>query len=232
MDPPPHDVSGKHINDKRHMRRSLPCADVKQKSATHSWSGRSATNWRFTRSPAAAAFRLMVVRTFYPGEHRQVHNRHETCHCTSGHPDSLPVTTDARLYAPYTWWFSSYTRCISLFSQSSCCARALRLSGWRRCYDNGNTLTGQYAVRCIPVHPYCSRSLSSSGIIFSRGGRTPPSQNKRKPGEGYNVTAAQFTIFTFQLFPDADVQRWWAHHHRPVSAHAGEPRHRRVSGVQ
>ncbi len=38
----------------------------KVQSATHSWSGRSATNRRFTRSPAATAFRLMVVRTFLP----------------------------------------------------------------------------------------------------------------------------------------------------------------------
>ncbi|MEJ9603121.1 hypothetical protein R1D69_26340, partial [Escherichia coli] len=39
----------------------------------------------------------------------------------------------------------------------------------------------------------CSRSLSSSGIIFSRGGRTPPSQNKRKPGEGYRYCGAVVT---------------------------------------
>ncbi|MGK3687139.1 integrase core domain-containing protein, partial [Escherichia coli] len=48
---------------------------------------------------------------------------------------------------------------------------------------------------CSSLHsgptPYCSRSLSSSGIIFSRGGRTPPSQNKRKPGDSYDNAMAE-----------------------------------------
>lgn len=54
----------------------------------------------------------------------------------------------------------------------------------------------------------------------SRGGWTPPSQNKSLAKD--IVTVAQFTIFTLQRLSDADVQRWWVHHHRPrYPTHAG-----------
>ena len=64
---------------------------------------------------------------------------------------------------------------------------------------------------CSSLHtgptPYSLRSLSSSGITFSRGGRTPPSQNKRKPGEGYRYCGAVHD-FHVPALSDADVQRW------------------------
>ena len=83
--------------------------------------------------------------------------------------------------------------------------------------ERGNMLTG-------PT-PYYSRSLSISSIIFSWGGRIPPSQNKRKPGEGYRYCSV-FHDFHAPALSDADVQRWWAHHHRSRSpAHVGEPGH-------
>ncbi len=40
----------------------------------------------------------------------------------------------------------------------------------------------------------------------SRGGRTPPSQNKRKPGEGYRCCGAVHD-FHVPALSDADVQR-------------------------
>lgn len=65
----------------------------------------------------------------------------------------------------------------------------------------------------------------------SRGGWTPPSQNKSLAKD--IVTVAQFTIFTLQRLSDADVQRWWVHHHRPgIPLMLVVHQTRRVSGVQ
>lgn len=72
--------------------------------------------------------------------------------------------------------------------------------------------------------PYCSRSLSSSGIIFSRGGRTPPSQNSGSLAKDI-VAAAQFTIFTFQLFQTLTFSGGEPTITPRYPAHAGEPRH-------
>ncbi len=90
------------------------------KSATHSWLGRSASNWRFTRSPAAASFRLTVVRTFLP--QRTPASPMTVIRRATVHLDTLMSSRSncrQTLRTTYTLWFSSYTRCISGFSRSS-----------------------------------------------------------------------------------------------------------------
>ncbi|CAI1181980.1 Uncharacterised protein [Serratia marcescens] len=58
---------------------------------------------------------------------------------------------------------------------------------------------GDIQLMAYRSDPYSPRRLSSSGIIFSRGGRTPPSQISRGLAQDI-VAAPQFTDFTLQFF--------------------------------
>lgn len=134
----------------------------------------------------------------------------------SGHR-FLPCTTDAMiLYAHRTPDDFHRIRAASLQP-----VIALTTAPRQMLLDNGNTRRGNMLFTAYRSDSsYCSRSLSSSGIIFPEAVGTPPSQNKGSLAKDI-VIAAQFTIFTFQLFSDADVQRQSPSPRYP--AHAGEP---------
>ena len=123
----PHDISGKHINDERHINEALPCTDVSKIS--HPQLVRTfCTNDGLRghlrqRFPADGSADLLPRRT--PAGLITAMRR-ATVHLATLIPS---VTTDARLYAHRTPDDFHRIRAVSLFSQSSRCARALRLSG-------------------------------------------------------------------------------------------------------
>ena len=66
--------------------------------------------------------------------------------------------------------------------------------------DSGNTLTGQYAVHCIPVRPRTAHAAYPAVALFFP--EAVELRLRKISGSLAKdiVTAAQFTIFTFQLF--------------------------------
>ena len=147
-DPPAHNDTGEHIYDERHVREALPSAHIREVCHPQ-LIGRSATNWRFTWSPAAASFRLTVVRTFFP--RRTLASPITVIRRASLHLATLmPSRSNCRqaLRTPYT-------HCISSFSRSSRCAR------WRT--------YGEKRVFVVILFTSLSRSLVSriSGAVQS-----------------------------------------------------------------
>ncbi len=66
--------------------------------------------------------------------------------------------------------------------------------------DSGNTLTGQYAAHCIPVRPRTAHAAYPAVALFFP--EAVELRLRKISGSLAKdiVTAAQFTIFTFQLF--------------------------------
>ena len=96
--------------------------------------------------------------------------------------------------------------------------------------DSGNTLTGQYAVHCIPVRPRTAHAAAVA-LFFPEAVELRLRKISGSLAKDI-VTAAQFTIFTFQLFQTLTFSGGEPTITAPVSRSCWRTQTRRVSGVQ